>query len=177
MRSCQHFEPLSALHVRHIRFLIAFAALVLGALIAPPAIAKAPAEQPTLCQMASAFDEALRLRYYRANLAPDHIECNFLAETGCAYSFRRQIVIRVTHLEPVGCDAAGECAFRARQTCEIGELGANCGWIMSVPTSDYVVAGRFAPEGDRWRLTEWRREPTRPLSAEALVATQCPQIL
>lgn len=139
---------------------------------APPA-----GQEPTLCQMARAFDEALRLRYYRANLAPDDLECNFLAEKGCPYTLRRQIVIKVTHLEPLGCDESGECAFKARQICEIGEFGADCAAIMAMPASNYVVAGTFSSDGERWKLTDWRREPTGPLASQSVVSTQCPQIL
>lgn len=152
----------------------------LAALFSGTAAAQAVAEekkQPGLCEMARAFDEALRMRYYRANLAPDQIGCNFLGAEGCSYTLRRRLVIKVTHLEPVGCDASGECAFRARQVCEIGEQGASCSAITATPTSDYIVAGRFAPNGEKWRLTDWRREPSGPLAAEARVAVQCPQIL
>lgn len=148
------------------------------ALISLSAVAASASENaPKLCDMVRAFDSALQLRYYRANLAPDRLDCRFYEAEGCPYSLRRQVVIRITHLEPMGCAADGAtCAFRARQTCSLGKNRGDCYAIMAQPISDYIVAGRFEKSGDHWRLSDWTREPTTPLMQDAVVSSVCPEI-
>lgn len=151
-------------------------AAALGVVGAAAALSAAGGETIEVCDMLRAFDQALQMRYYQANLAPSEFGCTFYSREGCRYALPRDLVIRVTHLEPVGCAESGECSFRARQTCEIAEIGAYCSAIMAQRQSDYLVIGRFAATEGGMELTDWRREPTEPLDASAQIGAVCPEL-
>lgn len=159
-------------------FAMAAAALSVGA--AAPAAQADPKDldrTPALCDMVRAFDAALQLRYYRANYAPDNLECHFYGDVGCTFSVPQKIAIKITHIEPLGCDDGG-CAFIASQTCVSAPGSGACRAIMPAQSSTYRVSGRFTSHADaHWRLTEWTREPSAPMTAGEKVAVSCPQLL
>ena len=129
--------------------------------------------------MLTAFDRALQRRFYEANFAPAVFGCSFVDEAGCAFDAPRRIVIRVTHAKDMGCNAAGDCRFQARQVCE-AEMRAlfSCQTLMYEFTAYYEVSGSFTPRKDGvggWRLDDWRRAPAPALeAAQHEIATLCP---
>lgn len=135
------------------------------------------AQKPELCEMVAAFDEALQLRFYRANFAPDRFGCHYYASEGCSYSVAGDFRIRVTHVAPLGCEG-GECSFMARQVCETDQPSAACAAIMFGPHSEYRVRGRFdALKNGAWRLTDWVREHGPELELErSRIETMCPEL-
>lgn len=158
----------------------AIVALSIGA--GAPAVAEAPppGPGPEFCEMVGAFDRALQLRFYNANFAPTTFGCSFVGAEGCAFEAPREVVIRVTHVRDLGCDAeTGECRFQARQVCE-GELKAlvACTTFMQGFSADYEVAGQYRQEGGAegaWRLDDWWREPAPAVVAEEYdIAKLCP---
>lgn len=161
----------------------ALAALAAGALtLASGATARAETTPPNLCEMVEAFDQALQLRFYRANLAPESFDCRFYRSEGCPYSLRGPFRIKVTHIAPIGCEGDGDCAFMARQVCETDRPSMSCVYIMPSGQSTYRVSGRFR-EGARgaWTLTDWVREPGDAPGAEVqkggTIAQLCPELL
>ena len=129
--------------------------------------------------MLRAFDDALQLRYYRANYAPTQFGCSFVGEEGCGFDVPEPITIKVTHARDLGCDERGDCRFMARQVCE-AELHAlhACSTLMYQFTSYYEVSGTFSGSGAQpglWRLTDWRRDPAPAVEGkEFLIETLCP---
>ena len=138
----------------------------------------ASADAPSLCEMVEAFDEALQLRFYRANFAPDEAGCHYYANEGCPYSTVAAFRIKVTHVALLGCGADGDCSFLARQVCETDGPSMACQVIMPSPQSQYQVKGRFsAVEGGGWRLTDWMREPGPELTLDrSEIHAVCPEL-
>lgn len=132
---------------------------------------------PKLCEMVAAFDEALQLRFYRANFAPNEFGCHYFSDKGCSYSVAGDFRIRVTHVAPLGC-SGDECSFLARQVCETDRPSAACGAIMPSPESQYQVRGKFsALQSGGWRLTDWVREHGPALELERSRVDQvCPEL-
>lgn len=155
---------------------------VLAIAVAGATAAAAPAQAadpaPGLCQMVEAFDQALQMRFYRANLAPDAFDCRFYDEKGCPFSLKGSFRIKVTHIAPVGCDESGDCAFMARQVCETDRPSMSCTYIMPSNIASYRVSGRFeATKSGAWTLTNWVREPGAPAWEAATVAQLCPELM
>lgn len=143
-----------------------------------PARAQSPEARPEFCAMLDAFDRALQRRFYNANFASTGLDCSFLDPEGCVFATPDEIVIRVTHVRDLGCDAAGDCRFQARQVCE-ADRGAllSCHTLMYDFEASYIVTGDYAPRagGTGWRLENWRRAPAPALTARQFeVELVCP---
>ncbi len=136
------------------------------------------AERPEFCAMLVAFDRAMQRRYYNANYAPSTMDCSFIGAQGCSFEAPREIVIRVTHVRDLGCDAGGDCRFQARQVCEAETRSLySCQTLMSAFTAHYEVSGTYTPResGGGWRLEDWRRDPAPRLeAAEYEIDKVCP---
>lgn len=127
----------------------------------PSALAAAT---PTLCEMAAAFDRAMKERYRLANYVAADGDCRFIDAQGCRFGSSvnpdRSLVIKISHLGAPDCVGEARCTFSAVQVCAEG--GAVCRELMFTPEISYRVDAAVEPrEGGGWRLTDWSRTPDR----------------
>lgn len=152
-------------------------AALLTALPVWGSLAEEPAG-PGYCDRVAAFDQALQLRYYRANMTPVTAGCRMTSDEGCRYWLGGEVRVRITHLEPIDCGAGGDCRLRARQTCEgVENTGAACRNLMINETANYEVVGdyqRLSADAESWRLNGWWREPSESADLAFKVSELCP---